>query len=81
MSASTRSKKAANDDAKPKPLSNDDMYSMLNFLRAEVMSLKSARSSNAAKMQSLWMAIYSPPPASSAEYKICVQAVHAGTIL
>ncbi|MBW0545559.1 hypothetical protein O181_085274 [Austropuccinia psidii MF-1] len=49
MSASTHAKKAADDDAESKPLSKDDMYSMLNSLKNEVMSLKSARSSDAAE--------------------------------
>ncbi|MBW0535295.1 hypothetical protein O181_075010 [Austropuccinia psidii MF-1] len=60
MSASTHSKKATANNAEPKPLLNNDMYSMLNSLRAKVMSLKSAHNSNAAKMQSLGMAISSP---------------------
>ncbi|MBW0511331.1 hypothetical protein O181_051046 [Austropuccinia psidii MF-1] len=65
MSFSTCSKKAANNNTEPKPLSNNNMYSMLNSLKSKVMSLKSARSSDAAEMQSLWMALSSPPPALS----------------
>ncbi|MBW0577424.1 hypothetical protein O181_117139 [Austropuccinia psidii MF-1] len=65
MSASTCAKKAANDDAESKPLSKDDMYSMLNSLKNEVMLLKSVRSSDAAEIQSLRVALSSPPPASS----------------
>ncbi|MBW0462496.1 hypothetical protein O181_002211 [Austropuccinia psidii MF-1] len=65
MSASTRAKKAANDDAEPKPLSNDNMYSMLYSLKNEVISLKSARSSDASEIQSLQMALSSPQPAPS----------------
>ncbi|MBW0473193.1 hypothetical protein O181_012908 [Austropuccinia psidii MF-1] len=64
MSDSTCAKKAADDDAEPKPLSNNDMYSMLNSLKNKVMKSKSARSSDAAKIQSLQMALSSPPPAS-----------------
>ncbi|MBW0492653.1 hypothetical protein O181_032368 [Austropuccinia psidii MF-1] len=60
MSVSTHAKKAANDDAEPKPSSNDDMYSMLNTLKNEVMSLKSAFSSDAAEIQFLRMALSSP---------------------
>ncbi|MBW0468133.1 hypothetical protein O181_007848 [Austropuccinia psidii MF-1] len=60
MSASTRAKKAANDNAEPKPLSNNDMYLMLNSLKNEVMKLKSARSSDSAKIQLLQMALSSP---------------------
>ncbi|MBW0476056.1 hypothetical protein O181_015771 [Austropuccinia psidii MF-1] len=59
MSGSTRLKEAA--DAKP--LSNKEMYSLLNSLRWEVLSLKSAQNCDAAKMQSLLMALSSPPPA------------------
>ncbi|MBW0494722.1 hypothetical protein O181_034437 [Austropuccinia psidii MF-1] len=65
MSASTHLKKAAADDPKQKLLSNNDIYSMLNLLRAKAMSLKLAGNSNSAEMQSLCMAISSPPPASS----------------
>ncbi|MBW0486338.1 hypothetical protein O181_026053 [Austropuccinia psidii MF-1] len=61
MSVSTRSKKAADN----KPLSNEEVYSLLNSLKSEVMSLKSAHTSDATKMQSLRMAPSSPLPASS----------------
>ncbi|MBW0498255.1 hypothetical protein O181_037970 [Austropuccinia psidii MF-1] len=61
MSGSTRSKKAANNNAKPKPLSNKEVYSMLNSLCLEVLSLKSARVSDAAEMQLLRLALSSPP--------------------
>ncbi|MBW0461370.1 hypothetical protein O181_001085 [Austropuccinia psidii MF-1] len=65
MSVSTRLKKAADDDADDKPLSNKEVYSLLNSLKSEVMSLKSTCTSDAAEMQSLQMALSSPPPASS----------------
>ncbi|MBW0465819.1 hypothetical protein O181_005534 [Austropuccinia psidii MF-1] len=65
MSFSTRAKKAADDNAEPKPSSNDDMYSMLTAFKAKVMSLESACSSDAAEIQSLQMALSSPPPAPS----------------
>ncbi|MBW0515779.1 hypothetical protein O181_055494 [Austropuccinia psidii MF-1] len=65
MSASIRAKKAADHNTEPKPLSNDDMYLMLNSLKNEVMLLKSACSSNNAKIQSLQMALSSPLPAPS----------------
>ncbi|MBW0515271.1 hypothetical protein O181_054986 [Austropuccinia psidii MF-1] len=65
MSVSTHSKKAADNDADDKPLSNEEVYSLLNYLKSEVMSLKSARTSDSSKMQSLQMALSSPPPASS----------------
>ncbi|MBW0499661.1 hypothetical protein O181_039376 [Austropuccinia psidii MF-1] len=60
MSASTRAKKAAYDNAEPKPLSNNNMYLMLNSLKNKVMSLKSAHSSKPAEIQSLLMALPSP---------------------
>ncbi|MBW0494048.1 hypothetical protein O181_033763 [Austropuccinia psidii MF-1] len=62
MSVSTRSKKAADDDADAKPLSNEEVYSLINSLRSEVQSLKSARSSDAAEVQSLRLQLSSPPP-------------------
>ncbi|MBW0482770.1 hypothetical protein O181_022485 [Austropuccinia psidii MF-1] len=65
MSGSTRSRKAANDDADAKPLSNEEVYLLLNSLRSEVSSLKSARNSDAAEIQSLRMALSPPPPALS----------------
>ncbi|MBW0473649.1 hypothetical protein O181_013364 [Austropuccinia psidii MF-1] len=65
MLVSTCSKKAADDDAEPKPLSNKEVYLLLNSLKLEVLSLKSVRSSDAAEMQSLHMVLSSPPPASS----------------
>ncbi|MBW0540558.1 hypothetical protein O181_080273 [Austropuccinia psidii MF-1] len=61
MSGSTCSKKAANDDTEPKPLSNQEVYSMLNSLCSEVSSLKSARVSETAEMQPLHLALSSPP--------------------
>ncbi|MBW0464943.1 hypothetical protein O181_004658 [Austropuccinia psidii MF-1] len=61
MSGSTRSKKAANNDAGPKPLSNEEVYSMLNSLHSEVSSIKLERVSDAAEMQSLHLALSSPP--------------------
>ncbi|MBW0527840.1 hypothetical protein O181_067555 [Austropuccinia psidii MF-1] len=65
MSGSTCSKKAAANNTEPKPLSNEEVYSLLNSLRSEVSSLKSARNSDAAKMQSLQLALSSPPALSS----------------
>ncbi|MBW0554737.1 hypothetical protein O181_094452 [Austropuccinia psidii MF-1] len=61
MSVSTLSKKAADNDANAKPLSNKEVYSLLNSLRLEVLSFKSARSADAAKVQSLRMQISSSP--------------------
>ncbi|MBW0537099.1 hypothetical protein O181_076814 [Austropuccinia psidii MF-1] len=60
MSVSTRVKKAADDDTEPKPLSNDDIYSMLNSLKNKMITLKSAGSSDAAEIQLLQMALSSP---------------------
>ncbi|MBW0464103.1 hypothetical protein O181_003818 [Austropuccinia psidii MF-1] len=62
MSFSTHSKKAADDDADTNHLSNEEMCVLLNSLKSEVQSLKTACSSDAAKMQSLRMALSSPPP-------------------
>ncbi|MBW0508783.1 hypothetical protein O181_048498 [Austropuccinia psidii MF-1] len=62
MSVSTRSKKATDDDAEAKPLLNEEVCELLNSLKSEVQSLKTARKSDAAKMQSLRMALSSPPP-------------------
>ncbi|MBW0569740.1 hypothetical protein O181_109455 [Austropuccinia psidii MF-1] len=61
MSGSTHSKKAANDNTEPKPLLNEEVYSLLNSLCLEVLSLKSARVSDAEEMQLLLLAISSPP--------------------
>ncbi|MBW0482987.1 hypothetical protein O181_022702 [Austropuccinia psidii MF-1] len=61
MSGSTHSKKAASDNTEPKPLSNKEVHSMLNSLHSEVLSLKLARVSDAAEMQSLRLALSSPP--------------------
>ncbi|MBW0514301.1 hypothetical protein O181_054016 [Austropuccinia psidii MF-1] len=61
MSGSTRSKKAANDNAEPKPLLNKKVYSLLNSLCLEVLSLRSERVSDTAEMQSLRLALSSPP--------------------
>ncbi|MBW0518016.1 hypothetical protein O181_057731 [Austropuccinia psidii MF-1] len=65
MPASTHAKKAADDDAEPKPLSKNNMYLMFNSLKNEVILLKSACISNAAEIQSLQMALSSPLPAPS----------------
>ncbi|MBW0473637.1 hypothetical protein O181_013352 [Austropuccinia psidii MF-1] len=65
MSGSTHSKKAAANDTKAKPLSNEEVYSLLNLLQSEVSALKSAQNLDAAKMQSLWLALSSPPQALS----------------
>ncbi|MBW0462534.1 hypothetical protein O181_002249 [Austropuccinia psidii MF-1] len=54
--------KAADDNANAKPLSNKEVYSLLNSLRSEVQSLKLACSSDAAEVQSLHMQLLSPPP-------------------
>ncbi|MBW0531851.1 hypothetical protein O181_071566 [Austropuccinia psidii MF-1] len=64
MSGSTHSKKAANNNTDAKALSNE-VYSLLNSLQSEVSSLKSARTSDTAKMQFLQMALSSPLPALS----------------
>ncbi|MBW0500492.1 hypothetical protein O181_040207 [Austropuccinia psidii MF-1] len=53
MSVSTHSKKEADNDTDDKPLSNEEVYSLLNSLKSEVMYLKSAHTSDAAKLQSL----------------------------
>ncbi|MBW0479627.1 hypothetical protein O181_019342 [Austropuccinia psidii MF-1] len=83
MSASTRAKKAADDDAEPKPLSNNDMYLMLNSLKNKVMTLKSARSSDAAEIQSLQMALSSPwapiPQHTMAAYDCFMQEPYHAT--
>ncbi|MBW0495713.1 hypothetical protein O181_035428 [Austropuccinia psidii MF-1] len=65
MSGSTRSKKALNNDAESKPLSNEEVYSLLNSLRLEVSSLKSARNCEAAEMHLLRLALSSPPSINS----------------
>ncbi|MBW0464141.1 hypothetical protein O181_003856 [Austropuccinia psidii MF-1] len=62
MLVSTHSKKAADDNDNAKPLSNKEVYSLLSSLKSEVLSLKLARSSDAAKVQSLCMKLSSPPP-------------------
>ncbi|MBW0575901.1 hypothetical protein O181_115616 [Austropuccinia psidii MF-1] len=62
MSVSTHSKKAADDDTNAKPLSNEEVYLLLNSLKSEVLSLKSARSTDTAEVQSLCMQLLSPPP-------------------
>ncbi|MBW0578529.1 hypothetical protein O181_118244 [Austropuccinia psidii MF-1] len=61
MSGSTRSKKAAANDTDTKPLSNKEVFSLLNSLHLELSSPKSAWLSNATKMQSFHLAL-SPPP-------------------
>ncbi|MBW0496775.1 hypothetical protein O181_036490 [Austropuccinia psidii MF-1] len=58
---STHLKKVADNDANAKPLSNKEVYSLLNSLRLEVSSLKPAQNSDTAKMQSLQMVLSSPP--------------------
>ncbi|MBW0574318.1 hypothetical protein O181_114033 [Austropuccinia psidii MF-1] len=65
MSVSTHPQKAADDNTDDEPLSNKEVYSLLNSLKSEVMSLKSVCTSDAAEMQSLQMALSSPPPDSS----------------
>ncbi|MBW0492026.1 hypothetical protein O181_031741 [Austropuccinia psidii MF-1] len=62
MSVSTHSKKAADNDADAKPLSNKEVYSLINSLRSKVQSLKLACSSDADEVQSLCMQLSSPPP-------------------
>ncbi|MBW0516084.1 hypothetical protein O181_055799 [Austropuccinia psidii MF-1] len=62
MLVSTLSKKAADSNSNAKPLSNKEVYSLFNLLKSEVLSLKLARSSDAAKVQSLQMQLSSPPP-------------------
>ncbi|MBW0526011.1 hypothetical protein O181_065726 [Austropuccinia psidii MF-1] len=59
MSGSTHLKKASKDDADAKPLSNKEVYLLLNSLQLEVSSLKLAQ------IQLLHLALYSPPPALS----------------
>ncbi|MBW0563766.1 hypothetical protein O181_103481 [Austropuccinia psidii MF-1] len=71
MSGSTCSKKAAANNTEPKPLSNKEVYYLLNSLRSEVSSLKSARNSDAAEMQSLRLALSSPPALSSYHQQSC----------
>ncbi|MBW0527251.1 hypothetical protein O181_066966 [Austropuccinia psidii MF-1] len=63
MSGSTHSKKAAKNNTNAKPLSNEEVYLLLNSLQSEVLSLKSPQNSDAAKMHSLQMALSSPPAA------------------
>ncbi|MBW0484399.1 hypothetical protein O181_024114 [Austropuccinia psidii MF-1] len=67
MSGSTRLRNADDDDADAKPLLHEEVYSLLNCLRSEVSSLKSARNSDAAEMQSLCLAL-SPPPLALSLY-------------
>ncbi|MBW0499697.1 hypothetical protein O181_039412 [Austropuccinia psidii MF-1] len=59
MSGSTRLRKATANDADAKPLSSKEVYLLLNSLRSEVSSLKSAQNSDTAEMQLLQMA-FSP---------------------
>ncbi|MBW0490247.1 hypothetical protein O181_029962 [Austropuccinia psidii MF-1] len=61
MSGSMLSRKAANNNAEPKPLSKEEVYSLPHSLRSEVSSLKSAKSSDAAKMQPLKLELSSTP--------------------
>ncbi|MBW0524107.1 hypothetical protein O181_063822 [Austropuccinia psidii MF-1] len=65
MSGSTRLRKDASNNADTKLLSHEEVYSLLNSLQSEVSSLKSARNSDAAEMQSLRLALSPPPPALS----------------
>ncbi|MBW0488838.1 hypothetical protein O181_028553 [Austropuccinia psidii MF-1] len=58
MSVCTHVRKAT----KAKPFSNEEVSSLLNLLKSEVLSLRSARTSDASKMQSLQMTLSSPPP-------------------
>ncbi|MBW0548966.1 hypothetical protein O181_088681 [Austropuccinia psidii MF-1] len=60
MSVLTHSKKSEDNDAAAKPLSNKEVYSMLDSLKSEVLSLKSACSSDAAEIHFLRMALLSP---------------------
>ncbi|MBW0538687.1 hypothetical protein O181_078402, partial [Austropuccinia psidii MF-1] len=62
MSVSTHSKKAADNDADAKLLSNKEVYSLINSLRSEVQSLQSVRNSDASEVQCLHMQLSSPPP-------------------
>ncbi|MBW0488317.1 hypothetical protein O181_028032 [Austropuccinia psidii MF-1] len=61
MSVSTHARKAA----KAKPLSNEEVSSLLNLLKLEVLSLRSACTSDTAEMQSLQMTLSLPPPTIS----------------
>ncbi|MBW0518647.1 hypothetical protein O181_058362 [Austropuccinia psidii MF-1] len=83
MSSSTRAKKAANNKAELKPLSNDDMYSMLTSLKNEVMTLKSAISSEDAKIKWLQMGPSSPwapmPPHTTSPYDLLMQEPYHST--
>ncbi|MBW0479791.1 hypothetical protein O181_019506 [Austropuccinia psidii MF-1] len=65
MSGSTHSKKAAANDTNAKSLSNEEVYLLLNFLQSEVSALKSAQNLDTAEMQSLRLALSSPPVALS----------------
>ncbi|MBW0464354.1 hypothetical protein O181_004069 [Austropuccinia psidii MF-1] len=60
MSGSTCSKKAADNNTNAKPLSSKEVFSLLDSLRSELSSLKSAGLSDAAEIQSLRLAL-SPP--------------------
>ncbi|MBW0517439.1 hypothetical protein O181_057154 [Austropuccinia psidii MF-1] len=75
MSVLTCEKKAADKGANAKPLSNKEVYYTLNSLESEVLSLKSAHSSDAAKVQLLKMVLSSPqPPDSSFQQDLCSNA-------
>ncbi|MBW0550041.1 hypothetical protein O181_089756 [Austropuccinia psidii MF-1] len=63
LTGSTCSKKATANDTDAKPLSRKEVNSLLNSLHSEESSLKSAQISDAAEMQSLQLALSSPPPA------------------
>ncbi|MBW0461136.1 hypothetical protein O181_000851 [Austropuccinia psidii MF-1] len=65
MSGSTHLKKAANNKSDAKPLSNKEVFSLLNSLQSELSSLKSSWLTNAAKMQSLHLELSPPPPTLS----------------
>ncbi|MBW0464057.1 hypothetical protein O181_003772 [Austropuccinia psidii MF-1] len=68
MSSSTCAKKAAaDDDAEPKPLSSEEVFSLINSLQSEVSSLKSAQNADIVEIQSLCMVI-SPPPVANPCY-------------
>ncbi|MBW0527618.1 hypothetical protein O181_067333 [Austropuccinia psidii MF-1] len=71
MPVSTHGKKATDNDTNAKPLSNEEVYSILNYLKLEVLSLKLACSSDEAEMQSLQMALSSPPPPLSSFQTPC----------
>ncbi|MBW0528975.1 hypothetical protein O181_068690 [Austropuccinia psidii MF-1] len=57
----------------PRLSSLEEVYPLLNLLKSEVLSLKSACSSDAAEVQSLRMQLLSsPPPGSSFQPLLCI---------